>query len=1038
MKKTLIITGSIIAVILLAILIVPSILSKDVEVKAKKEIAKKVDATVNFDHTSLSFFRHFPNLTLTLHDLLITGKEEFTGDTLANIKELSLELNIWKAIFSKGVEVKSIDMERPILDIEVLKNGKANYNIFITDTTQTATADTTSSSANVALDQIVIHNGKITYDDKSMGAYVLIDGFEHVGKGDFVKDIFDYSTETSAQELTCDYSNVRYMNKKEVHITMVMEMNTKEGKYSFKENDVTINHFGFSMQGFFTMLANGYNMDLKFLTKETAFRNILSLLPGVYIEDLKEVKTDGEVSFNGFVKGVYSDSIMPSYHVEVKVKDGMFKVDTLPTAVTNIQMDLLVDNPYGISDSMVIDLKNFNMDMGKHPVHGRLKVQGLSAYKVDADIIADMELAELETMYPIKGLDMKGKLDFELKAKGTYKNIYDAAKMKGKAQTGFSKPQQVPTFHLNMKLANGKIKYDSLPTAIENIQLELLADNTNGDIDNTVVDFKSIHLDLGKNPVHGFIKIEGYEKYKLETDIKAHLDLADVEKMYPVQGVELRGIFDLDVEASGIYDAATNKQPAIDAKMNLTDGYIKSQDYPEPMENIHLIAEATNKTGNMADARLTISRLTYTLEGEPFEVSGSINDFVKYNYDLKIKGVVDLAKITKIYPVPGMKLSGIIDTDIETKGRVSDIEAGNYSKVSSSGDIEIKELTIKGDSIPHTIIIKDALFTFTPAKIVLERFNARLGKSDIEMTGDLYNYMAFATKTDNDMIKGDLDLKSDLLDLNQWLADTTTSSKKATTAATQGKAADTSKAQIGVWEVPKNVDFVFDSEIKKILYEDMVITDMDGEIKIKDGVLSMKESGFNTLEAKFGVSGEYDTRDIKHPLFDFDLEIAELDIHKAYKEIKMIRDMAPSAGNVYGKFSVSYKLKGELDKDMSPKTETLLGGGQIRIAEAKVNGMKMFDEVSKKAKKEEINDPHLKDFVMDSEIKDNKIYVKPFSIKIAGLDTDIEGVSDMGGAINYIVKIDLLPLQKLKVPFHVTGTSDNPKVELGKGHTLPD
>jgi hypothetical protein len=39
--------------------------------------------------------------------------------------------------------------------------------------------------------------------------------------------------------------------------------------------------------------------------------------------------------------------------------------------------------------------------------------------------------------------------------------------------------------------------------------------------------------------------------------------------------------------------------------------------------------------------------------------------------------------------------------------------------------------------------------------------------------------------------------------------------------------------------------------------------------------------------------------------------------------------------------------------------------------------------------------------------------------------------------LDYLVKIELIPFTKIKIPFHVTGKYDNPKVVLGKGHTLP-
>jgi len=89
----------------------------------------------------------------------------------------------------------------------------------------------------------------------------------------------------------------------------------------------------------------------------------------------------------------------------------------------------------------------------------------------------------------------------------------------------------------------------------------------------------------------------------------------------------------------------------------------------------------------------------------------------------------------------------------------------------------------------------------------------------------------------------------------------------------------------------------------------------------------------------------------------------------------------------------------------------------MRIAEAKINGMKLFEEISKTSKKNEINDPHLKDFKMETEIRDNKIIVKPFSMRVSGFDADIEGFNTMSGMINYLVKVELIPLTKIKIPF---------------------
>jgi len=1029
-KKILLISGGLILLVILAIPTLFFIYKNKIRLQAEQEINKNINGTLSFDDVSISIFKDFPNVTLTLDNVIVEGKGVFVEDTLARIDELDIEIRTGSLLRGNTIDIKSTHLLRPTLYFETLKNGLANYENILPASSAPAGAPTdTTAAVNVMLDRISIEDGVVVYEDKSTELFAELRGVNYTGSGDFAKNIFDLETKTKIKEFTLDYGNIRYFSKKHVSIDLVMTMNLTENKFTFRENDIRINHFKFSVEGTFAILSSGYDIDLKFNTREASFKTILSLIPGLYMDDFKQIATAGELQFDGYVKGVYSDKSIPAFLTNIKVSDAMFKLDSLPDPVENIQLDLTVKNEYGITDSMIVDLKNFHMDMRKHPIHGRAKLKGYPHYRIDADVLADLDLAELEKMYPIKGIELKGKLNGELKVNGQY----IAAPSKPGDSIQFNVPKQLPAFHVDVKLVDGKIRYDHLPKAIENVQMHLTANNKTGKLENTVIDISAFHLDMDKNPIHGYLKISGFNNYQIDTDIKATVDLADLEKMYPIENFVMKGLLDLDLEAKGVFNQSTKKFPTVDAKFNLSNGYLKSGDYPEPLENIHLVTEAVNPSGKLADTRVTINKLTYTLEGEPFDVTGSISDLEDYHYDLKINGVVDLAKITKIYPIENMQLKGEIDTDIEVRGNLADIEKKRYDKLKNDGTIEIKNFELTGRDIPRSIRINDALFTFTPMKIVMERFTGKFGRSNVTMTGDLTDYMAFVSRND-DLITGDINLKCDTLDLNEWYLPTTATNTKTVQKKNSASTPESKTA----WQVPANINFTFDSDIHVVKYQDMNITDLDGEIKIMDGALTLHETGFNSLNAKFNLSGDYNTRDIHHPIFDFELDIKELDINKAYNEIKLVRDMAPAAGNTFGELSISYKLRGELSPDMTPKTETLTGGGDIQIANAKINGMKIFEEISKTAKKEDINDPHLKDFHMTTEIRDNKIFVKPFDIKISGLNAEIEGVSEISGPISYIVKIELLPIEKLRIPFHVSGTYDNPKVAIGKGHSLPN
>jgi len=506
--------------------------------------------------------------------LVVKGKDEFKHDTLSAVKQLHLEVKLWSLISKREIEIKSIHLVNPEINIYVLKNGKANYDISKPSDDSTSSASSKPSSLKIAIDKVILEQGKMTYSDWQSNVFVKAVDIDHTGGGDFKQDIFDYTTETTIRQFSLNYDKVQYFLKKTIGVDMVMEMNLPESKFTFKENKVQINHFIFSIDGFFQQVVGRYAMNLKFNAQETTFKNILSLVPGLYMKNFDYMETRGDLAFSGFLDGVYSDSTseLPAFRVDMKVKNAMVKIDSLPEAFNNIQFDLVIDNQERVLDSTIIEVKNFHVELGKHPVHGRIKIEGLLNPRIDADIFANLEAASLERLFPMTGLTLKGKMDFELKAKG----VYD------------EKKSLVPPFNLSMKFTDGYIRYDSLPRPIEKLQFHLNAENKTGKLDNTIIDFRQIHAEVDDNILHGFVKLKGYPDIDVDADIDADLDLADLEKIYPVDGYKVQGKFNLDLLAKGVYSKDKKQFPFVDAKMKLTDGSIQYKTYP-PIKDVHFL-----------------------------------------------------------------------------------------------------------------------------------------------------------------------------------------------------------------------------------------------------------------------------------------------------------------------------------------------------------------------------------------------------------------------------------------------------------------
>ncbi len=79
-------------------------------------------------------------------------------------------------------------------------------------------------------------------------------------------------------------------------------------------------------------------MDIVFQTKKDELKQVLSLIPAVYISGLEEVKTNGNARVEGFVKGIYNDTSFPSFKIDVNLTDASLKYPDLPETVSNINL----------------------------------------------------------------------------------------------------------------------------------------------------------------------------------------------------------------------------------------------------------------------------------------------------------------------------------------------------------------------------------------------------------------------------------------------------------------------------------------------------------------------------------------------------------------------------------------------------------------------------------------------------------------------------------------------------------------------------
>src|ERR671928_1331198 len=85
---------TLIALVLALLIVLPLAFRDRIAQRVKAEVNRSLDARVDWRDVGLSFFRHFPNLTLTLDDLTTVGVGRFQRDTLAAVRHFRVSVGL--------------------------------------------------------------------------------------------------------------------------------------------------------------------------------------------------------------------------------------------------------------------------------------------------------------------------------------------------------------------------------------------------------------------------------------------------------------------------------------------------------------------------------------------------------------------------------------------------------------------------------------------------------------------------------------------------------------------------------------------------------------------------------------------------------------------------------------------------------------------------------------------------------------------------------------------------------------------------------
>lgn len=881
--------------------VVPLFFADEVHAKVKSEINKQVDAVVEYESFGLSFFTNFPMLSVNLSEFSIVGKEEFSRDTLAALGELQVAVDVMSVVSGEKIKVKKVVLDRPRIHGKVLYNGKANWDIAKSDSTEEET-DTTASSFNLQLSRLEIRDGRVIYDDQSSELYASLEGLNFKGGGNMSADQYDFDTHTLIEKVGLKMDGTSYASDVEFEADVELGIDNANSKYAFKDNKFRFNDLKLGFDGTVAMPNDtDIVMNVTFEALETKFRNILSLVPGVYTAEFADVKTDGALALDGKLDGTLNDRVIPGFEVNLRVNKGSFQYPDLPAPAKNINVDLTARNASGNVAETNVNLKKFHVELEQNPIDASVFVRNIENPHLDGFVKAKVQLEKLSRVVPMDSLDLKGEMNLDAKFKGQYTE------------------EQLPAFDVALDLKYGYVKYAALPAALSNMAVQVNAANETGDLNDTRVDLKNFYAEVGKD--------------KLKAS-----------------------------------------------------GFVENLDNP--------------------------------------------------NYRLKLNGQLDMASVTAFYPMEGTELTGKLYADVDTEGDMKKIEDEAYEDLQTAGSVRLENFKYADKELAQPVSISEALLEFTNDFLLLRKFDSKIGSSDVKLTGKIENFIAYALK--GEMLKGRMSLRSNTFDTNEWMTDE------------EAPETEEEEEPLEPFEVPHNVDFVFDSKIGKILYDNFTINDFVGTVIVRDEKIRLEEMKFAMLGGKFASSGFYESTNIRRPTFDFNFAVDSLSFKETYNAFSTVQSFAPIAKDISGFFSAEIaNFSGALDQEMSPVMETLSCKGMMKIIRARAANFPVMQKLSGALKMNDFNEINFRNTKIQFYIKDGRLHVQPFDVKTGGGKMNVAGSTGLDQSLDYDLNFDL-PAPKItqsaasslsgltgknieaskrvKFKLDLGGTTDDPKI----------
>lgn len=438
MKKKLFIILGIIVLIIGTLAILPYLYKDKLLVKVKATINKQINAKVDFKDFKLSLFSHFPKVGMEIQQLTVIGINEFSNDTILSAKSISTAISLMEMIKGEDLELKSLFIDNPRINLVVNPSKAANWNITKPAEAPAAQVTSKDQAFKMKLDNIRVNNMNLMYNDKTMPMKLWMKNTNLSSTGEVAGTLTTFDMKGDVGDIIFEYDSVKYISNTKLKAETLLKVDYAKMNFVFDRGKLMVNNLPLEVNGSFSMPNDSMIFDLGFKSEKSDFATILALVPADYQKYLEKATISGAAEFKGSVKGLYYKEIYPAIDILLGVTNASFKYQALPESVQDIQVQAQITKPEGGLNLLKVNVEKAHASIKNNPIDLSMNLSELMTDpNIAATFAGTVDFSTLKQAFPIDSLDIKGIMKARMQIAGHMSSIekkeYEKFKSDGEA-----------------------------------------------------------------------------------------------------------------------------------------------------------------------------------------------------------------------------------------------------------------------------------------------------------------------------------------------------------------------------------------------------------------------------------------------------------------------------------------------------------------------------------------------------------------------------------------------------------------------------